>query len=156
RWTTEGQEEEGGEEEEEEEVDEEDLELMAEGAEDSDDDEQACSLGFVHKQPLVKSGMAATLALLRPSGDLVDKFHRAGRAKDPRRFHGEKEETREDREKGVKLDYRDEWGREITRKEAFRQLCYQFHGYGSGKKKQDKRIKALEEEKKRERAMDLQ
>lgn len=53
------------------------------------------------------------------------QFHRSGRAKDARKHHGEAEETREDRESGAKLEYRDEWGREITRKEAFRNLCYQ-------------------------------
>ncbi|CAN0412150.1 unnamed protein product, partial [Scytosiphon promiscuus] len=74
--------------------------------------------------------------------------HRSGRAKDARKHHGEAEETREDRESGAKLEYRDQWGREITRKEAFRNLCYQFHGYGSGKKKQEKRLKLVEEEKK--------
>lgn len=30
-------------------------------------------MGFLHKQPLAKNGMAATLALLRPSGVLADK-----------------------------------------------------------------------------------
>lgn len=53
------------------------------------------------------------------------QFHRSGRAKDPRKHHGEADETREDRESGAKLEYRDEWGREVTRKEAFRNLCYQ-------------------------------
>lgn len=33
-------------------------------------------MGFVHKQPLAKNGMAATLALLRPSGVLADKVRR--------------------------------------------------------------------------------
>jgi U4/U6.U5 tri-snRNP-associated protein 1 len=46
----------------------------------------------------------------------------------------------------IALDYRDEEGRELTRKEAFRQLCYQFHGYGSGKKNQEKRMKRHTEE----------
>ena len=32
--------------------------------------------------------------------------------------------------KEVKLEYRDDFGRLLTRKEAFRQLCYQFHGHG--------------------------
>ncbi|CAM9389755.1 unnamed protein product [Laminaria digitata] len=142
------------EDEEEEEPDAEELEAMLEGGgEDSDDDDQ---MEFLHKQPLAKNGMAATLALLRPSGVLADKFHRSGRAKDARKHHGEAEETREDRESGAKLEYRDEWGRAITRKEAFRNLCYQFHGYGSGKKKQEKRLKVVAEEKKKERAMDLQ
>ncbi|CAM9108163.1 unnamed protein product [Scytosiphon promiscuus] len=145
RWTT-------TREDDEEEPDAEELEAMLEGA-DSDDDDQ---MGFLHKQPLAKNGMAATLALLRPSGVLAEKFHRSGRAKDARKHHGEAEETREDRESGAKLEYRDQWGREITRKEAFRNLCYQFHGYGSGKKKQEKRLKLVEEEKKKERAMDLQ
>lgn len=58
---------------------------------------------------------------------LSPQFHRSGRAKDARRHHGEAEETREDRESGAKLEYRDQWGREITRKEAFRNLCYQVY-----------------------------
>ena len=36
-------------------------------AEDSDDQEDD-QMGFVHKQPLVATGMAATLALLKGSG----------------------------------------------------------------------------------------
>lgn len=32
--------------------------------------------------------------------------------------------------KEIKLEYRDDFGRLLTRKEAFRQLCYQFHGHG--------------------------
>lgn len=146
RWTTEGGDDD--------EVDEEELEAMLEGTkDDSDEDEQ---LAFLHKQPLAKDGMAATLALLRPSGVLQDKFHRSGRAKDARKHHGEEDETREERESGAKLEYRDEWGRALTRKEAWRNLNYQFHGFGSGKKKQEKRLKQVAEEKKKERAMDLQ
>ena len=45
--------------------------------------------------------------------------------------------------KEINLEYRDEFGRLLTRKEAFRQLCYQFHGYGSGKKNQEKRLKKI-------------
>ena len=43
-----------------------DLEREGDGEEESDDDEQ---MGFVHKQPLVATGMAATLALLKGSGE---------------------------------------------------------------------------------------
>ncbi len=32
--------------------------------------------------------------------------------------------------KEIKLEYRDEFGRLLTRKEAFRQMSYQFHGHG--------------------------
>jgi hypothetical protein len=42
---------------------------------------------------------------------------------------------------GVKLEYRDEFGRKLTQKEAFRQICYRFHGYGPGKKAKEKRLK---------------
>lgn len=43
-----------------------DLEREGDGEEESDEDEQ---MGFVHKQPLVATGMAATLALLKGSGE---------------------------------------------------------------------------------------
>ena len=48
----------------------------------------------------------------------------------------------------VNIEYRDEHGRALTQKEAFRQLCYSFHGYGPGKKKREKREKQLEEKEK--------
>jgi len=35
-------------------------------------------MGFLHKQPLAKNGMAATLALLRPSGVLQEKVRCGG------------------------------------------------------------------------------
>ncbi|CAM9309961.1 unnamed protein product [Ascophyllum nodosum] len=150
RWTTKR---EG--EEDDEEPDAEELEEMLEGAQDGDSDEDE-QMGFLHKQPRAMDGVAATLALLRPTGVLTEKFQKSGRAKDARKFHGETGETREERESGAKLEYRDKWGRELTRREAWRNVCYHFHGYGSAAKKQEKRIKQVEEEKKKERAMDLQ
>ena len=48
----------------------------------------------------------------------------------------------------IKLDYRDEFGRKMTQKEAFRQLNYAFHGFGPGKKSQEKKLRQMEEEKK--------
>lgn len=41
----------------------------------------------------------------------------------------------------IKLEYVDEFGRELTPKEAFRQLSYKFHGKGPGKAKQEKRLR---------------
>ena len=38
---------------------------------------------------------------------------------------------------------RDEFGRLLTRKEAFRQLCYGFHGNKPGKRKQEKRLREM-------------
>ncbi|TKX22652.1 putative SART-1 family protein [Elsinoe australis] len=50
----------------------------------------------------------------------------------------------------VKLQYHDEFGRELGQKEAFKHLSHQFHGKGSGKGKMEKRLKKIEDEKRRE------
>lgn len=50
----------------------------------------------------------------------------------------------------VELNYIDEFGRRMNQKEAFKHLSHQFHGKGSGKQKTEKRLKKIEEEKKRE------
>ena len=46
----------------------------------------------------------------------------------------------------IKYDHRDKHGRSLTQKEVFRDLCYQFHGYGSSKKNEDRRLKQIERE----------
>lgn len=56
----------------------------------------------------------------------------------------------------VKLEYKDEFGREMNPKEAFKYLSHQFHGKGSGKLKTEKRLKRIEEERKREAKSALQ
>ncbi|KAI1106723.1 SART-1 protein [Jackrogersella minutella] len=50
----------------------------------------------------------------------------------------------------VELKYHDEHGRSLDQKEAFKHLSHQFHGKGSGKGKTDKRLKKIEDEKRRE------
>lgn len=50
----------------------------------------------------------------------------------------------------VELKYVDEFGRRMTQKEAFKHLSHQFHGKGSGKQKTEKRLKKIDDEKKRE------
>lgn len=55
----------------------------------------------------------------------------------------------------VTLSYKDEFGREMNQKEAFKHLSHQFHGKGSGKAKTEKRLKKIEDEKKREAASGL-
>nr|CCA20134.1 U4/U6.U5 trisnRNPassociated protein putative [Albugo laibachii Nc14] len=96
-------------------------------------------------QPLVGNGVAATLELLRKTGNLKDTRveRQAGRANDAR------DRDFDDQlriKNGVKLDYRDEFGRLLTKKEAFRLLSYKFHGHEPGKKRKEKRIKQLKEE----------
>jgi hypothetical protein len=63
----------------------------------------------------------------------------AGRTKDKRVIDvaGEPEEEESD---DVVLTYKDEFGREMTKKEAFREISYKFHGRRPGKKKQEQRL----------------
>ena len=49
----------------------------------------------------------------------------------------------------VELKYVDEFGRQMNQKEAFKMMSHQFHGKGSGKGKQEKRLKKISEEKKK-------
>ncbi|PHH65139.1 hypothetical protein CDD81_3270 [Ophiocordyceps australis] len=50
----------------------------------------------------------------------------------------------------VALRYTDEHGRHLGQKEAFKHLSHQFHGKGSGKGKTEKKLKQIEDEKRRE------
>ncbi|KAK9469208.1 SART-1 protein [Lipomyces arxii] len=50
----------------------------------------------------------------------------------------------------IKIEYKDEFGRSMNQKEAFKHLSHQFHGKGSGKGKTEKLLKKIEEERKRE------
>lgn len=50
----------------------------------------------------------------------------------------------------VEIKYHDEFGRELTPKEAWKALSHKFHGKGSGRMKTEKRLKKIAEEKKRD------
>lgn len=50
----------------------------------------------------------------------------------------------------VDIKYRDELGRDLDTKEAFRHMSHAFHGKGSGKGKTEKLLKKMEEDKRRE------
>lgn len=50
----------------------------------------------------------------------------------------------------VNIVYYDEFGRELTPKEAWKALSHKFHGKGSGRMKTEKRLKKIAEEKKKE------
>ncbi|KAN0064087.1 hypothetical protein ACQY0O_003251 [Thecaphora frezii] len=51
----------------------------------------------------------------------------------------------------VEIAYHDEFGRTLNAREAWKQLSHVFHGKKPGAKKQEKRLKRIEDEKKRER-----
>lgn len=116
---------------------EEDNEINDEDGEQDDEDDDIDDNQLAFKQPLVAKGMAATLALLKGSGELNKSDELAGRSNDNRAFDPSSDDL------GVKLEYRDEFGRKLTQKEAFRQISYRFHGYGPSKKKLEKRLKVM-------------
>ncbi|GAC94640.1 hypothetical protein PHSY_002213 [Pseudozyma hubeiensis SY62] len=51
----------------------------------------------------------------------------------------------------VEIKYHDEFGRDLDQKEAWKHLSHVFHGKKPGTKKQEKRLRKIEEEQKRER-----
>ncbi|RIA92964.1 SART-1 protein [Glomus cerebriforme] len=151
--------------------------------------------GVVEEEPLVSSGMAATLALLQQKGFSTkpneeqlekeriqrerQKWLAEQRKKDLERQNEREKEKQKAKEKGyrgggrdsessyrdrehlremearfkdykpdINLEYVDEFGNQLTPKEAFRQLSHKFHGKSSGKAKTEKRLKKLEEERK--------
>ncbi|GMF31455.1 unnamed protein product [Phytophthora fragariaefolia] len=126
---------------------EEDMEIDEEKKEEDNGEDGETNENEVwgEEQPLVGTGMGATLALLRKTGDLRETRveRQAGRANDARDRNFEDDLRIKN---GVKLDYRDEFGRLLTKKEAFRMLSYKFHGHEPGKKKKEKRLKQLKEE----------
>jgi U4/U6.U5 tri-snRNP-associated protein 1 len=108
-----------------------------------DEDDTGDNMGFAGlkqtKDP-VNMGMSGALAMMRASGDLGKKEELTGRAKDGRAFDPSSNDH------GIKLEYRDEFGRKQTQKESFRQLCYRFHGYGAGVNKRDKKINQMKDQ----------
>jgi U4/U6.U5 tri-snRNP-associated protein 1 len=113
--------------------------------------------------------MSSFLSHLKHTGEIRDhstKEEMRGRAKDKRTYEdyerldldavvrigdstGRSNVHEKDAElarREIKLEYRDEHGRLLTRKEAYRDMCYQFHGHGSSKKNQERRLRQIEKE----------
>ncbi|KAJ2448380.1 hypothetical protein EV183_005464 [Coemansia sp. RSA 2336] len=63
-----------------------------------------------------------------------------------RKWAREYEERMRDYKPDVKLEYVDEQGRQLTTKEAYKQMSHAFHGHYSGKNKVDKIIKKRQRE----------
>ena len=112
-------------------------------------------------------GMSNFLSMLKHTGEIKNhstKEEMRGRAKDKRTYedyeqldlqkvvnvdthrHNAHEKDIELANREIKLEYRDDFGRLLTRKEAYRNMCYQFHGHGSSKKNQERRLKQIERE----------
>lgn len=113
----------------------------------------------------VGRGLSSFVSMLKTTGEITGKHggkeELRGRAKDERNYDNYepldlkkvvkigRNATDKDKEfanREVKLEYRDKHGRLLTQKEAFRDLCYQFHGHGASKKKEEKRLKQIARE----------
>ncbi|KAK4745981.1 hypothetical protein SAY87_012293 [Trapa incisa] len=93
----------------------------------------------------VGKGLSGALKLLKDRGTLKETVEWGGRNMDKKKsklvgIAGE------EGSKEIRIERRDEFGRVLTPKEAFRMLSHKFHGKGPGKKKQEKRIKQYQEE----------
>ncbi|KAL3789213.1 hypothetical protein HJC23_002798 [Cyclotella cryptica] len=129
----------------------------------NDDNEQG-GFGSTANSAPIGRGMSNFLALLKQTGEIKHsgREEMRGRAKDKRTYEDYdhldlkevvKIDTRYAQDKDIelanreiKLEYRDDYGRLLTRKEAYRNMCYQFHGHGSSKKNQERRLKQIERE----------
>jgi len=141
---------------------------MAEMAKEiKDDDSNFAGLhGTTGSTVSVGRGLAGVLNLFQQTGELTrknaGKEELRGRANDERNYEDyekmdlkkvvridDRHATEKDREiasREIKLEYRDKHGRLLTRKEAYRDLCYQFHGHGSSKKNEEKKLRQMERE----------
>ena len=104
-------------------------------------------------------GLASVLQDMKASGQLEDKGPRwSGRANDLKDHHDRRRvleasgviqegaRSSETQKFNFKLDKYDEFGRTLTPKEAFRELCWKFHGKAPGAKAKEKRLRKYEEE----------
>ena len=133
------------------------------GAEDAaaeDDAAAASEAPALAEKHIVKQGLASTLALLKEKAQLDDanSTRWSGRTNDLKdRFdkqhvleaHAAEDAVVDGYKFGFKLDRFDEFGRKLTPKQAFRELCHRFHGIEPGKMKREKRLRQYQEEQQR-------
>ena len=80
-------------------------------------------------EPLVRSGVAATLALLNMRGISLKP-----------RVYDEKFKSENNIGTDIKLEYYDDFGNKLTSKEAYKELSRRFHGKKAGKSRIEKAI----------------
>lgn len=134
-------------------------------AKEVDEDDIPALEGTASEAAGVGRGLSSFVSMLKQTGEISKKHagkeELRGRAKDERNYENYealdlskvvklgRNATDKDKEfanREVKLEYRDKHGRLLTSKEAFRDLCYQFHGHGASKKKEEKRLRQIQRE----------
>ncbi|KAL7495168.1 hypothetical protein ACHAWT_003697 [Skeletonema menzelii] len=137
---------------------------MKEDGDHNNDENDNQVFGTTTENSGVGRGMSGFLSLLKQTGEIKNsgKEEMRGRAKDKRTYEdydsldlkkvvkinsiNAQEKDIEFANREIKLEYRDDHGRLLTRKEAYRNMCYQFHGHGSSKKNEERRQKQIERE----------
>lgn len=146
------------------EVEEEDIEELAKQVKE-DTSVQYGYDGSTADSSGVGRGLSSFVSMLKTTGEITGKHggkeELRGRAKDERNYDNYepldlskvvtigKNANSKDQElatREIKLEYRDKHGRLLTQKEAYRDLCYQFHGHGASKRKEEKRLKQITRE----------
>eukprot|EP00980_Cylindrotheca_fusiformis_P030793 scaffold25436_cov127-Cylindrotheca_fusiformis.AAC.1 len=120
--------------------------------------------GIASEAAGVGRGLSSFVSMLKHTGEITGKHTKEelrGRAKDAKNYDNYealdlskvvkigRNATNKDKEfaeREVKLEYRDKHGRLLTQKEAYRELCYQFHGHSGSKKKEDKKLRLIAQE----------
>jgi U4/U6.U5 tri-snRNP-associated protein 1 len=112
----------------------------------------------------VGRGLSSFVSMLKHTGEISGKHTKEelrGRAKDEKNYDNYEKldlskvvkigrnANAKDKEfagREIKLEYRDKHGRLLTQKEAYRDLCYQFHGHSGSKKKEEKKLRLIAQE----------
>lgn len=151
----------------------EDVDMKEEDEEDVDIHELAKAVrtddvpvfdGATSESTGVGRGLSSFVSMLKHTGEISGKHTKEelrGRAKDEKNYDNYqaldlskvvkigRNANAKDKEfagREVKLEYRDKHGRLLTQKEAYRELCYQFHGHSGSKKKEDKKLRIIAQE----------
>lgn len=126
----------------------------------------ATAKGYVDKSSKRKQAKPADVISSTKKAKLEVKSFTIEEKKDERRDYGSRSHYRgasssfkdpEDYKPEINLEYTDDSGRRLeTPKDAFRYMCYKFHGKGPGKNKIDKRLRkqALESKLKQAQSTD--
>lgn len=107
---------------------------------------------FLAKQRVAKSEADVKAKTARERDRKSGKFEKmsAREKEEYARYENKLRDTQEAREAAarfkdykpdVKIEHKDEYGRTMSQKEAFKYLSHQFHGKGSGKQKTEKKLK---------------
>ncbi|KAI3837407.1 hypothetical protein MKW92_002554, partial [Papaver armeniacum] len=128
--------------------DQEKIELHTSGlieTKDSNEEKEEIVPAAIFHEAAVGKGLSGVLQFLKGRGALEETVELGGRNMDKKKYKQlgirSKSEPKE-----IQIDRRDEFGRIMTPKQAFRVISHDFHGIRPGKKKQEKYIKKHQDE----------